>query len=101
VDYGMRFGYEGPKVQLSGGFNGRYLITAPYSGQSCPRDEDGVVTTCEIKSFGNRTNHNAFVALELRGGGVRPRATISVPLDKGFRRDEVGAILGLGVSIAR
>lgn len=101
VDWGARFGYEGPKAQLSFGVNGRYLITAPFTGQTCPLDDAGVPTACEIKSFGNRTTHNAFGAIELRGGAVRPRATLSIPLDKDRRKQVASAILGLGLSIAR
>lgn len=101
VDWGGRLGYEGPKVQLSFGVNGRYLITAPFAGQVCPLDDQGVPTDCEIKSFGNRTTHNAFGAIELRGGSIRPRATLTIPLDKDRRNQVASAILGLGLSIAR
>lgn len=101
VDWGTRFGYEGPKAQFSFGVNGRYLITAPFAGQTCPLDSTGVPTICEIKSFGNRTTHNAFGAVELRGGSLRPRVTLSIPLDKDRRNEVASAILGVGLSIAR
>lgn len=101
VDYGARFGYEGPKAQFSVGLNGRYLITAPFAGQTCPLDAAGVVTVCEIKSFGNRTTHNVFGALELRGGAVRPRVMMSIPLDKDRRKEVSSFVLGMGLSIAR
>ncbi len=95
LDYGARIGYEGSGAQLAVGLSGRYLLTAPRAPAVCP-----VIDTCPGKSFAGRTDHHVSASFELRPGSVRPRLTLRFPLDEARRRDQAGAILGLGVSIA-
>ena len=95
-DYGVRSGYEGAKALATVALTGRYVITAPAQDFACiPLDPD-----CNPKGFNERTHNQITGVLELRKGGVRPRVTLRVPLDKDLR-DIAGAVLGLGVSIGR
>jgi hypothetical protein len=81
-DYGARIGYEGPRAQATVALTGRYLIN-PNSPEN----------------FDQRSRHSATGTVELRPGPVRPRATLKIPFDK-VLRDDSGATLGVGVSIA-
>jgi hypothetical protein len=79
-DYGGRIGYESAKAYLAAELTGRIIVT-----------EDG--------SLAERTVHHAAATIELRPGRVRPHLRVQLPLDKALR-DEVGVILGAGVSVA-
>lgn len=94
LDYGARLGYDGARVLVFGALTGRYLMTAPRSPGTCP-----ATGSCNLKTFDARSDHHVSGALELRPGSVRPRVTLKIPLDKGRRTNEAGAVLGLGVSI--
>ncbi|HEV8611958.1 MAG TPA: hypothetical protein VGQ73_00520 [Gemmatimonadales bacterium] len=92
-DFGGRVGYEGSGSQLSVGLSGRYLVTpADKAFLFC----SNVNVNCEVK----RAHYAATGAAELRWGSIRPRVTIRIPFNKDTR-NQVGAILGLGVSVAR
>lgn len=95
-DYGARMGYEGGGAVAYVALTGRYLITAPRAPVICPP-----TGACDARSFDARTDHHLSGTVELRPGHVRPRVTLRIPLDKARREDGAGAILGVGVSIAR
>jgi hypothetical protein len=96
IDYGARFGYDGSRVLAMLALTGRYLMTAPRAPATCP-----ATGACDARSFNNRTDHHVSGTVEFRPGAIRPRVTLRVPLDKARRTNEAGAILGVGVSIAR
>lgn len=81
-DYGARIGYEGGHALATVALTGRYLIN--------PNNPE---------NFDQRSQHSATGTVELRHGHVRPRATLKVPFDKELR-DQSGATVGVGVSIA-
>lgn len=83
-DYGARIGVEKAGGQLALALMGRYLITASQGAD-----------------FASRSSHDLAASGEIRRGAVRPRLSLTVPLDKARRQDVAGAVLGLGVSIAR
>ena len=89
-DYGGRVGYEGSGSLLTVGLTGRYLVTpADQAFEHC-----NDANQCAIERF----HHAGTVTAELRYGGIRPRASVRIPFDKGLR-DEAGVIVHLGVSI--
>jgi hypothetical protein len=95
-DYGVRTGYEGPRLLATAGLTGRYVLTAPAFGFGCPAGDD----ECNPKGFNERTHHQLTGVVELRSMSFRPRVTLRVPLDDDLR-DIAGAVLGVGVSIGR
>lgn len=95
-DYGVRAGYDGTRALATVALTGRYLVTAPASGFVCHAEDPD----CNPKGFNERTHHQVTGVLELRSGGLRPRVSLRVPLDKDLR-DIAGAVLGVGISISK
>lgn len=95
-DYGFRLGYSGARALATVALTGRYLITAPHHNSPCLDP----LAECDPKSFSERTHNQLAGMLELRGGRLRPRVTLRVPLDEALR-DVAGAILGIGFSLAK
>lgn len=96
IDYGVRFGYDGSGALAMVALSGRYLMSAPTSGITCP-----ATGSCDAKSFNARTDHHLSGTVELRSGALRPRVTVRVPLDRWRGTNDTDLILGVGVSIAR
>ena len=82
LDYGFRAGYEGTGALATLALAGRYNLSEKGGG------------------FSGRSVHTATGLFEYRRGSIRPRVYLRIPLDKEIR-DQSGASLGLGVSVAK
>ena len=78
-DYGGRIGYETSKAYVSAELTGRLVVS-------------------ESGNLAERTAHQVGAAVELRPGRVRPHLRLRLPLDKNYR-DQVGLIVGAGISV--
>jgi hypothetical protein len=77
---------------FSAGLSGRYLITPADPAFTFCKN---VNVNCEVQ----RQHYAASGTAELRWGGIRPRATLRIPLSKDTRQ-QVTSILTVGVSLA-